>query len=88
MYDGVVRLNLTLDDEHAAVLSRLAARAHLQPGTLARSLLLTALDRTEEQERSARDVVSVLDAIDGSYERMEQGRRRAAAGDVTPLDEL
>lgn len=84
-----MRLNLTLDDEHAAVLERLAQRAHLQPGTMARSLLLTALDRTGELEhRAPRNVVEVLDGINGAHDRMELGRRLAAEGDVTPLDQV
>jgi Na+-translocating ferredoxin:NAD+ oxidoreductase RNF subunit RnfB len=38
------RINVTLDDEHAGKLARLAERTHVQEGTLARSLLSTALD--------------------------------------------
>lgn len=37
-------INVTLDDEHAAKLARLAERTHVQEGTLARSLLSTPLD--------------------------------------------
>ena len=37
------RLNVTLDDERAAKLARLAERMHVHEGTLARSLLATAL---------------------------------------------
>lgn len=87
-----MRLNLTLDDEQAATLARLAERAHLQPGTMARSLLLTALDRTAEQEQQdltpPRDIVALLDGIEGAYDRMELGRRAAAEGDVVPLDQV
>jgi hypothetical protein len=36
------RLNITLDDERAAEPSRLAERMHVQPGTVARSLLAHA----------------------------------------------
>jgi hypothetical protein len=39
-----VRLNITLDDEYAEKLARIAERTHVQPGTVARSLLSTALD--------------------------------------------
>ena len=38
------RINLTLDDEHADKLARRAERTHIQEGTLAQSLLSTALD--------------------------------------------
>ena len=41
------RLNITLDDEQAAKLSRLADRLHLQAGTVARSLLSTAIDEAD-----------------------------------------
>ncbi|MBS1885970.1 MAG: hypothetical protein JSU06_02170 [Actinobacteria bacterium] len=38
------RINVTLDEAHAEKLARLAERTHVQEGTLARSLLCTALD--------------------------------------------
>ncbi len=38
------RLNITLDDEQAEELTRLAERMYVQPGTVARSLLSSALD--------------------------------------------
>ena len=41
---------MTLDDERAAKLARLAERMHVQEGTLARSLLATALDEAENLE--------------------------------------
>ena len=44
------RLNVTLDDERAAKLARLAERMHVQEATLARSLLATALDEAENLE--------------------------------------
>ncbi len=56
------RINITLDAESAARLSRLAARAHVQEGTLARSLLLTAL---EGADPDARGVVELLDSVPG-----------------------
>jgi hypothetical protein len=86
-----MRLNLTLDDEHAEVLRRLAAQTHMQPGTIARSMLLTMLDRTVEQERGAgapADVVQILDGVDGAYERLMRGRREAETGQVKGLDSL
>jgi hypothetical protein len=39
-----MRLNLTLDDDHAAKLEVLAQRSHVKPGTLARPLLLSVID--------------------------------------------
>ena len=60
------RVNITLDDERAEKLSRLAQRMHVQPGTVARSLLAHALD---EADPDPRNVVELLDGIDGAYER-------------------
>jgi adenylate kinase family enzyme len=79
------RLNVTLDDEHAEKLSQLAERMHLQPGTVARSLLSQALD---EADPEARTVVELLDGIPGSYERAHLGLDQARAGQTVPLDEL
>jgi len=81
----VERLNITLDDERAAKLSRLAERMHVQPGTVARSLLAHALD---EADPDPRNVVDLLDGIDGAYERAQLGLRQAHAGDTVTLDEL
>lgn len=82
---GSRRLNITLDEEQAAKLARLAERVHVNEGTLARSLLSTAID---EADPDAENVVAVLDGIDGALERAELGRRQAASGDTIPLDEL
>lgn len=79
------RLNVTLDDEHAAKLARLARRVHVNEGTLARSLLSSALDDIDPDPAS---VVGVLDGIDGALERAELGRRQAAAGHTVPLSDL
>jgi predicted transcriptional regulator len=79
------RLNITLDDEQAEKLSRLAERMHVQPGTVARSLLSTAID---EADPDPRNVVELLDGIPGAYERAERGLRDAKAGRTVPLDEL
>lgn len=79
------RLNITLDAEHAEKLARLAERIHVQEGTLARSLLSTALD---DADPDARTVTDVLDAIPGAWERAQIGREQARTGDTRPLDEL
>jgi hypothetical protein len=81
----VERLNITLDDAHAEKLARLAERTHVQPGTVARSLLSSALD---EADADARNVVELLDGIPGAFERAQLGRAQAAAGEVVALDEL
>jgi hypothetical protein len=79
------RLNITLDDEQAEKLLRLAERMHVQPGTVARSLLSQALD---EADPDARNVVDLLDGIPGAYERAQLGLEQAKAGQTVPLDEL
>ena len=79
------RLNVTLDDEVAAKLARLAERTHVQEGTLARSLLSQAID---EADVDAQNVVQILDGISGAFERAKLGRQQAAAGQTVPLDEL
>jgi hypothetical protein len=82
---GVERINITLDDEYAAKLERLADRMHLQPGTVARSLLSSALD---EADPEARNATALLDAIPGAYERAALGREQAQSGETVTLDEL
>jgi len=82
---SVERLNITLDDDQAAKLSRLAERMHVQPGTVARSLLAHALD---DADPDPRNVVELLDGIPGAYERAQLGRRQAQTGETVALDEL
>ena len=79
------RLNITLDDQQAEKLLRLAERMHVQPGTIARSLLSNALD---EADPDARNVVELLDGIPGAYERAQLGLRQARAGETVSLDDL
>lgn len=82
---GSRRLNITLDGERAAKLAQLAKRVHVTEGTLARSLLSTAID---EADPDPVNVVAVLDGIDGALERAELGRQQAASGDTISLDSL
>ena len=79
------RLNITLDGERAAKLTRLAERVHVHEGTLASSLLSTALD---EADPDARHIVSLLDGIPGAFQRAELGREQAQSGTSIGLDEL
>lgn len=79
------RINVTLEGEYGARLARLAQRARVQEGTLARSLLSTAIDQADPD---ASNIVQLLDSIDGAWDRIERGRRQAAAGETIPLDEL
>ena len=79
------RINVTLDDEHAGKLAKLAKRTHVQEGTLARSLLATALD---DADPDAARITEILDAIPGAWERTQEGLAQAARGEGTRLDEL
>ena len=79
------RLNITLDAERAAKLARLAARAHVNEGTLARSLLSSALD---DSDPDVGTVVGVLEGIDGAWERVQVAREQAASGDTIGLGDL
>ena len=79
------RLNITLDEERARKLARLAARIHVNEGTLARSLLSTAIDDADPDVAS---VVEVLDGIDGAWERAQRARDQAVAGDTVQLHDL
>lgn len=86
MVSGQVhRVNVTLDPVHAAKLRALAERTHLNEGTLARSLLSTALD---DADADATGVTELLDGIPGAFARAREGREQARAGDGIGLDEL
>jgi hypothetical protein len=85
MADNSFRLNVTLAPEYAVKLSRLAARVHVQEGTLARSLLSTAID---DADPDARSVTEALDAIPGAWDRAQLGLRQAASAQALSLDEL
>lgn len=79
------RVNIVLDKERAAKLRRLADRTHTNPGTLARSLLSTALDEADPDPRSVTDV---LDRIPGAWEDAMAGLEDIKAGRHRPLEEL
>ena len=79
------RINVTLDDEHALKLRRLAERTHTQPGTIARSLLTSALD---DADPDPRNVTALLDGIPDAFERAEAGRAEVDSGLGTPLEDL
>jgi predicted transcriptional regulator len=81
----VERFTITLDDEYAEKLARLAERTHMQPGTLARALLSTALDEADD---NARNVVELLDGIFGAHERAWLGRAQAEARETIALQQL
>lgn len=76
---------MTLDDEYAEKLSRLAERTHLQPGSVARSLLSQALDDADPDPRS---VITLLDGLPDAYDLAQLGLQQAKAGQTVPLHEL
>jgi hypothetical protein len=81
----VERLNITLEPHQAEQLARLAERTQLHPGTVARSLLSSALDDADPDVRSA---VEVLDGIPGAHDRAQLGLRQAETGDTVSIDDL
>jgi hypothetical protein len=83
--DRALRVNVTLDPEHDAKLTQLAERTHLEKGTLARSLLLQAIDDADPEPRN---VVALLDGIPGAYERAMENLASARLGETIPLDQL
>jgi hypothetical protein len=79
------RINLSLDPEYSEKLSRLAKRMHVQEGTLAKSLLSTALDGADPD---AAHIVRLLDGIPGAYERTQEGIDQAGRREGISLDDL
>ena len=79
------RVNVILDDEHALKLRRLAERTHTNPGTIARSLLSTAL---EEADPDPRGVTELLDRLPGAFDSAHRGLVEARAGLGTPIEDL
>lgn len=78
-------MNIVLDDERAVKLRRLAERTHTSPGTLARSLLSTALD---DADPDARTITDILDRITSAWGDATAGSEEIRAGKGIPLDEL
>jgi hypothetical protein len=85
MSRNTARVNIVLDEERAAKLRRLAERTHMNPGSLARSLLSTALD---EVDPDPRNVTSLLDRMDGAWEDALRGAAEAQAGEGIPLEAI
>ena len=79
------RIKVTLDPEYAEKLARLAERMHVREGTLAKSLLSTALD---DANPDAEHIVELLNSIPGAYDNAQEGRAQARRGEGIPLDEL
>jgi hypothetical protein len=79
------RINVTLEPDYARKLASLAERTHVQEGTLARSLLSSALD---EADPGATRITEILDGIPGAWERAQESIEQARRGETVPLSEL
>lgn len=82
---GSSRVNIVLDEERSLKLKRLAERTHTNAGTLARSLLSSALDEADPDPRS---ITGLLNGIDGAWARATAGEREATAGMGIALEDL
>jgi len=79
------RINVTLEPDYARKLASLAERTHVQEGTLARSLLSSALD---EADPDASRITEILNGIPGAWERAQASIEQARRGETVPLSEL
>lgn len=79
------RINVSLGPEHARKLERLAARTHVNEGTLARSLLAQAIDETDID---AENIVALLDSIPGAFEQAAKAQADYEEGRTISLDEF
>lgn len=79
------RVNIVLDEERALKLRRLAERTHTNPGSLARSLLSSALDEADPDPRTVTDL---LDHIGGAWDDAQAGSDEIRAGKGIPLSDL
>jgi hypothetical protein len=79
------RVNVLLGEEHAAKLYGLAERTHVNAGTLARSLLSTALDQADPD---AATITALLDAVPGAFDRAQEGLTDVREGRVLSPDDL
>lgn len=82
---GTKRINVSLDQERAAKLARIAERTHVADGTMARSLLSAAIDDTDPDPRT---IAEVLGGIPGIHERLTESERQYEAGEYIGLDDL
>lgn len=68
------RLNVSLDEQHAEKLARLADRARVADGTLARSLLSAAIDDADPDSRS---ITEILEGSQASPSGLRKPRLRS-----------
>jgi hypothetical protein len=75
------RVNIVLDETRALKLRRLAEPTNTDPGTIARSLLSTALDEADPDPRT---ITHLLDGIDGAWDDARAGRSEVRDGKGIP----
>ena len=81
------RLNITLDEEQALKLARLAERLHLQPGTRRTgSLLSSAIDDADPASAQYRRASGMASRV--PFERAQLGLEQARIGETVSLDDL
>jgi hypothetical protein len=78
------RVNVTLDGPYWEKLEALARRTHVPEGTLARSLLSSALD---EADPDSQRVTELLDGIPGAFERAQRGWDQHRTGETISLED-
>lgn len=76
------RLSVTLDAEHAVKLARMAERAQMPAGTLARDLLSAAIEAAPPEPR---EVIEILDGIPGAWDRIAMGLEQARLDETIDL---
>lgn len=79
------RLNVSLDEQRAEKLARLAERAHVPDGTMARSLLSAAID---DADPDAASITEILEGIPGLPGRLAHAEAEVESGNVTDLQGL
>lgn len=79
------RLNVTIDEERAAKLAHLADRAHVSDGTIARSLLSTAIDDADPDPAT---ITEILEGVPGLSKRLERAEQEVETGAVSELHDL
>ena len=66
-------------------LEQMAERVHVKPGTLARSLLSTAIDDADPDPEL---ISAILDGIPGRNEELAISREQISRGETISLDEF
>jgi hypothetical protein len=79
------RLNVASGAASAAKLARLAEQTHVDKGTLTQSLLSQPLDNADPDPSYA---ATLLDALNGAFERARLGLEDAKEGRTTNLNDL